>query len=119
MAAGKPSSRVDVLESWTNTAVDANRFPHHTAECNIITTNTLCIAFPQLARKRQYALSTIRRPNPKKTILATTMKLEKVELDHEGERCMFDESCARIDIRQERESSTTLEDIEVKTRLEI
>lgn len=117
--AGKPNSRIDVVESWTDTALDANRFSHHTAECNMLTTNTLCIPFPELARKRQYALSRVRRLNQRKTILATTMKLERVELDYEGDRCMFDELCARIDVRKERERLITLENVEVKTRLEM
>lgn len=117
--AGKTNTRVDVLESWTDTALDANRFPHHTAECNIITTNTLCIPFPELASERQYALSRIRRPNASKTITAATMKLERVELDHEGERYMFDEICAKVEIRKDRQNSTILEDVEVRTRLEM
>lgn len=116
---GKPKSRVDVLESWTDTALDANRFPHHTAECNIITTESLCIPFPELSRRLQFAQSRIRRPNTKKAILATTMKMERVDLNHDGERCMFDELCAKIDIRKDCQESTTLEDVEVRTRLEM
>lgn len=119
--AGKPSSRIDVVESWTDLAVDVNRFPRHTAECNIITIDTLCIPFPELTSNRLYAAARTRRLNPKKAILLATMKLTGVELQvmEDSERAMFDEFCATVDIRKEQENSRAMEDVQVKTRLEV
>lgn len=85
--------RVDILESYSDNAAFPVTLAKHTADCNIITAEHLCIAYPQLTNQLKYQLM---ERGQLAAALKTAMQMRKFQrfiVRKSRERRLFDRKC--------------------------
>lgn len=88
------TNRVNIVESKTDSAVEAVVSFTHTAECNIITAYNICVPFPKMTTNMRYGAMRWRSLRLEtELVLEVSAKMKREEMMMKGSRTMFDGGC--------------------------
>lgn len=88
--------RVDIVESWSETALSAINLPLLTTSCNVITAETICIPFPNLTINKEFAKARMEILTEEERVSLDMANLTEVKLGRRRTRWFWDLDCLVI-----------------------